>query len=117
MTDEQRAPACGCATAACCGPVPSPTCSFCPQMPLSTATRADVRLVMIGGRMRYGDAHYACAIAPASQWVEVGVDGRSKVMDRRLAALLGARRACRSQASTYPRTAGERHDPRMFRPL
>jgi cytosine/adenosine deaminase-related metal-dependent hydrolase len=59
-----------------------------PQMPLSRATRADVRLVMIAGRMLYADAHYACAIAPASQWVQVSVDGRSKAMDRRLATLL-----------------------------
>jgi cytosine/adenosine deaminase-related metal-dependent hydrolase len=60
-----------------------------PQMPLSRATRTDVRLVMIAGRTLYADAHYACAIAPASQWVQVTVDGRSKAMDRRLATLLG----------------------------
>jgi cytosine/adenosine deaminase-related metal-dependent hydrolase len=59
-----------------------------PQMPLSRATRTDVRLVMIAGRMLYGDAHYARAVASASQSVQVTVDGRSKVMDRRLATLL-----------------------------
>lgn len=59
-----------------------------PQIPLSKATRADVRLVMIGGRALYADTHYACAIAPASHWVQVTVDGRSKAMDRRLATIL-----------------------------
>ena len=59
-----------------------------PQMPLSRATRADVRLVMIRGRVLYADTHYACAIAPASQWVQVSVDGRPKAMDRRLATVL-----------------------------
>lgn len=59
-----------------------------PRMPLSGATRADVRLVMIGGRALYADTYYACAIAPASQWVDVTVDGRPKAMDRRLATLL-----------------------------
>jgi cytosine/adenosine deaminase-related metal-dependent hydrolase len=59
-----------------------------PQMPLSKATRTDVRLVMIRGKMLYADTHYACAIAPASQWVQVSVDGRPKAMDRRLATVL-----------------------------
>ena len=62
-----------------------------PPMPLSTATRADIRLVMIGGEMRYADTHYARAMADAaantSEWVEVTVDGRAKAMDRRLAML------------------------------
>ena len=59
-----------------------------PQKPLSQATRTDVRLVMIGGKMLYADTHYACVIAPASQWVQVSVDGRPKAMDRQLAAVL-----------------------------
>jgi len=58
-----------------------------PQMPLSRATRTDVRLVMVEGRMLYADLHYAHTIAPASQWMEVSVDGRSKAMDRGLATV------------------------------
>ena len=59
-----------------------------PQIPLATATRADVRLLMIRGRVMYADSHYACAFAPASHWAQVSVDGRPKVIDRRLAGLL-----------------------------
>ena len=55
------------------------------QLPLSRATRADLRLVMIKGQMLYADLHYAAALAPASQWLEVRVDGRPKALDRRLA--------------------------------
>ena len=58
------------------------------QLPLSRASRADIRLVMIKGRMLYADLHYAAAIAPASQWVEVRVDGRPKALDRTLAMQL-----------------------------
>jgi cytosine/adenosine deaminase-related metal-dependent hydrolase len=59
-----------------------------PRMPLTAATRKDIRLVMIRGKMFYADAHYAAALAAPSEWVEVAVDGRSKAMDRRLAVLL-----------------------------
>jgi cytosine/adenosine deaminase-related metal-dependent hydrolase len=58
-----------------------------PQIPLSTATRADIRLVMVEGRTLYADVNYACAVAPATEWVEVTVDGRSKAMEHRLAML------------------------------
>lgn len=57
------------------------------KMPLSTATRTDVRLVMIRGKMLYADMHYARAVAPAAEWVEVDVDGQSKAMNSRLAML------------------------------
>ena len=56
--------------------------------PPGTAARADVRLVMLAGRMLYGDAQYAQRMAPDSEWVEVRVDGRSKVLSRALALLL-----------------------------
>lgn len=56
-----------------------------PQMPLADANRSDIRLVMSRGRMLYADTYYASAVAPASMWVEVSVDERLKVMDRRLA--------------------------------
>jgi cytosine/adenosine deaminase-related metal-dependent hydrolase len=59
-----------------------------PQAPLSMATRTDVRLVMIAGRMLYADAHYARDLAPSAQWVHVTVDGMPKAMDRRLAMLI-----------------------------
>lgn len=59
-----------------------------PQIPLSTATRTDVCLVMSRGKMLYADTHYARAMAATEEWVEVRVDGRSKAMDRRLALLL-----------------------------
>jgi len=59
-----------------------------PQLPLSRATRADIRLVMVEGRMLYADLHYAAALAPASQWLEVLVDGRPKALDRTLALRL-----------------------------
>lgn len=59
-----------------------------PRLPLSGATRADVRLVMVGGVMRYGDPEYARIAAHAQQFVGLCVDGRPKVVDRRLATLL-----------------------------
>lgn len=58
-----------------------------PRMPLSNATRTDIRLVMIRGKMLYADKHYARTVAAPADWVEVHVDGRSKAMDRRLALL------------------------------
>jgi cytosine/adenosine deaminase-related metal-dependent hydrolase len=57
-------------------------------MRLSEATRADVRLVLTDGGVRYGDRDYAQKIAPASHWVEVRVDGAAKILDRGIAGLL-----------------------------
>ena len=58
---------------------------------LSHARRSDIRLVMLGGIARYGDADYAEAVAPATHWAEVNVDGCRKLLERRLAiALLAA---------------------------
>lgn len=59
------------------------------QLPLSKATRADIRLVMLDGVVRYGDQDYAELAAPAS-CVEIRVDGRLKMLDSKLAALLRA---------------------------
>jgi cytosine/adenosine deaminase-related metal-dependent hydrolase len=59
-------------------------------MPLSRATRADVRLVVLGGRALYGDADYACALASAAHWAAVRVDGRPKMLESGLAAALSA---------------------------
>ena len=57
-------------------------------MPLSQATRADVRLVMVGGIARYGDRDYLQALRQDT--VEVRVDGRAKHLDGDLAAVLSA---------------------------
>jgi cytosine/adenosine deaminase-related metal-dependent hydrolase len=56
--------------------------------PLSRASRADVRLVMVGGLMRYGDKDYGHIVLDDSHWADVRVDGRPKVLERRLATLL-----------------------------
>lgn len=60
-------------------------------MALSDASRADIRLVMVGGRAMYADPHYARLIAPATHWAAVCVDGMPKMLERRLVtALSGA---------------------------
>jgi cytosine/adenosine deaminase-related metal-dependent hydrolase len=57
-----------------------------PKKPLSSATRTDIRLVMVRGRMLYADMDYARSMDPStSSWVPVSVDGRPKAMQRRLA--------------------------------
>jgi len=60
------------------------------EAPLGRAARADVRLVLEGGIVRYGDAQYAREVAQASSCTEVLVDGRAKILDRRVAALLSS---------------------------
>jgi hypothetical protein len=67
-------------------------------MPLVQATRGDIRLVMLDGRARLADPHYAHVTAAqpkgsrvagaSSQWVPVRIDGRTKVMESTTAALL-----------------------------
>ena len=44
-------------------------------MPLSQARRADLRLVMLGGAVRYGDPDYVRALAAAADFAAVEVDG------------------------------------------
>ena len=56
--------------------------------PLSRATRADVRLVLRDGAVQYGDADCAERFASPAHWVEVRVDGRPKILNNRIAALL-----------------------------
>jgi cytosine/adenosine deaminase-related metal-dependent hydrolase len=58
------------------------------RMPLSRATRADVRLVLIDGIARYGDRDFAQAMAPHSYWAQIRVDGRPKILDGKVAGLL-----------------------------
>ncbi|HEY1312921.1 MAG TPA: amidohydrolase family protein [Steroidobacteraceae bacterium] len=55
---------------------------------LGAARRADVRLVLIDGMIRYGDRDYAERLAPRAALTEVRVDGRAKVLDRNTAALI-----------------------------
>jgi cytosine/adenosine deaminase-related metal-dependent hydrolase len=59
-------------------------------MALSNASRADVRLVVLGGRALYADADYARIVAPATGWAAVRVDGKPKMLESRLAAALAA---------------------------
>jgi cytosine/adenosine deaminase-related metal-dependent hydrolase len=59
-------------------------------MALSSASRGDIRLVVLGGRALYADADYAHLVAPGTQWAAVRVDGKRKMLDRRLAAALSA---------------------------
>jgi cytosine/adenosine deaminase-related metal-dependent hydrolase len=57
-------------------------------MPLWEASRADIRLVTIGGRPRYADATYARNLDSLALWAEVRVDGRPKMIDSELAGAL-----------------------------
>jgi cytosine/adenosine deaminase-related metal-dependent hydrolase len=57
-------------------------------MALSEASRADIRLVMLGGLPLYADADYAGALAPSNHWACVHVDGKPKKLGSRLAAAL-----------------------------
>jgi hypothetical protein len=53
--------------------------------PLSAASRADVKLVLIDGVVRYGDPELAGRFAPDTPFNEICVDGRQKVLDCRIA--------------------------------
>jgi cytosine/adenosine deaminase-related metal-dependent hydrolase len=57
-------------------------------MELSSASRADVRLVMLGGRALYADADYARIVAPTTEWASVRVDGKPKMLESGLVAAL-----------------------------
>ncbi|HEY2679206.1 MAG TPA: amidohydrolase family protein [Steroidobacteraceae bacterium] len=59
-------------------------------MALSGASRADIRLVVLAGRALYADADYARVVAPPTHWAAVRVDGKPKMLERRLAAALAA---------------------------
>jgi cytosine/adenosine deaminase-related metal-dependent hydrolase len=57
-------------------------------MALADASRADVRLVVLGGRALYADTDYARLVAPATHWAAVRVDGKPKMLERRLVGAL-----------------------------
>jgi cytosine/adenosine deaminase-related metal-dependent hydrolase len=63
---------------------------------LADATRADVRMVLIDGIARYGDADCAPRAAPQGEWANVLVDGTPKMLDLRIAKLLAIARATES---------------------
>jgi cytosine/adenosine deaminase-related metal-dependent hydrolase len=60
---------------------------------LTRATRASVRMVMIDGIARYGDADCAPRAAPQGEWANVLVDGTQKMLDLRIAKRLAMARA------------------------
>jgi cytosine/adenosine deaminase-related metal-dependent hydrolase len=57
-------------------------------LPLSAATRADVRLVMLAGAARYGEQPYLEALRASAACTPLLVDGRPKLLQRELAASL-----------------------------
>jgi cytosine/adenosine deaminase-related metal-dependent hydrolase len=75
------------------------------NLPLWRATRADVRCVLIGGRMVYGDARYARQLLAPGEALPVIVDGHSKMLLAPLAQLLSeghepsVRLACAGRAA------------------
>ena len=48
---------------------------------LAAANRAGVRLVLVGGIVRYGDKDYAQRVAQRAAWTEIRVDGKAKILD------------------------------------
>jgi len=58
------------------------------DMPLWDARRTDLRGVMLGGRLLYGDASIAAQLLPAGDLVEIIVDGTDKVLRRDIADAL-----------------------------
>jgi cytosine/adenosine deaminase-related metal-dependent hydrolase len=58
------------------------------RLPLSQASRADIRLLLVDGRVCYGDRDFAAELLPASDWVDVRVDGAAKVLSAAIAALM-----------------------------
>lgn len=56
--------------------------------PLGVARRGDLRCVILGGAMVWGDADYAEALMAPERHVEARIDGREKVLDCALADAL-----------------------------
>jgi cytosine/adenosine deaminase-related metal-dependent hydrolase len=59
---------------------------------LAGVCRADVRLVLIDGIVRYGDRDCALRVAPHTEWTQVRVDGREKILDSHIAELISRAR-------------------------
>jgi cytosine/adenosine deaminase-related metal-dependent hydrolase len=60
---------------------------------LAAAERSQIRLVVVDGIARYGDADLATRAAPRSEWANVTVDGTAKVLDRGIAGRVARARA------------------------
>jgi cytosine/adenosine deaminase-related metal-dependent hydrolase len=58
------------------------------RTPLTSARRADVRLLLRNGIVRYGDSDCARRAQPGAQLVPIRVDGRPKVLDSHVAEAL-----------------------------
>jgi cytosine/adenosine deaminase-related metal-dependent hydrolase len=52
---------------------------------LTAASRAEVRLVLMDGIVRYGDSDCARSVAPRAALTDIRVDGRAKVLDSAIA--------------------------------
>lgn len=61
-------------------------------MRLAAANRADVRLVLVGGIVRYGDRGCAQRATRHTGWTEIRVDGRAKILDGDIARRLSRAR-------------------------
>jgi cytosine/adenosine deaminase-related metal-dependent hydrolase len=68
-------------------------------LPLTSATRADIRLVVLGGRALYADTDYAEVMMPSTHWAAVHVDGKPKMLESGLAAALSTAGAGESGVS------------------
>ena len=72
---------------------------------LTAAKRADVRLVLRDGIVRYGDVDFARRVAPCATLAQVRVDGRPKVLDRHVAEALAQARIS-EVGLEFPRATG-----------
>ncbi len=70
---------------------------------LADVERRELRLVMVGGRMAYGDAQYAVPLESLADCIPVQIDGHDKVLERRHVELL-ARSAWREPGLVLPQT-------------
>ena len=55
---------------------------------LGKASRRDVRLVMVEGVARFGEAEYARCASPGTEWTPVWVDGVPKMLDEQISKRL-----------------------------
>ncbi len=74
-------------------------------LPLWRATRADLRAVIVGGALAWGDAERGAALLPAADRVPVDLDGAGKIVSRALAEGL-ARHGVREPGFSFVREAG-----------
>lgn len=75
------------------------------DLPLWRAARADIRCVLLGGRMMYGDADYARQLMAPGEALPVIVDGRPKMLLAPLARTLAETREPGVQLSREGRAA------------